>query len=229
MRYACLVGADRKTVKETELEELKEEEASQFISGYYYSKGFHYQTYKPELVLTDRTFLHYCLPVTERLYNDCLIHSVNFAMRHPWFTCREQVVRLMHKRMKKGDMSLAQEFKTESGVRINHMKDFFLDGSVSYSLEQVASYSREEGGVVQGFEAFLNQRLRGPGADMNEVIAVGMALGEEVPYTHAFTILAQSKDGNLIISDSAADLLGCWPAKPPGYGDKPPFKARRPD
>jgi hypothetical protein len=48
------------------------------------------------------------------------------------------VVRLMHKRMKKGDISLAQEFKTESGVRINHVRDFFLDGSISYSLEQVA-------------------------------------------------------------------------------------------
>ncbi len=44
----------------------------------------------------------------------------------------------MHKRMKKGDISLAQEFKTESGVRINHMRDFFTDGSISYSLEQVA-------------------------------------------------------------------------------------------
>jgi hypothetical protein len=64
----------------------------------------------------------------------------------------------------------------------------------------------------------------GPEADMDEVIAVGMALGEEVPYTHAVTILAQSKDNNLIISDSAADSLGCWPAKPPGFGDKPLFK-----
>ncbi len=32
------------------------------------------------------------------------------------------------------------------------------------------------------------------------------------------------KDDNLIISDSAADSLGCWPAKPPGFGDKPLFK-----
>jgi hypothetical protein len=51
-----------------------------------------------------------------------------------------------------------------------------------------------------------------------------MALGEEVPYTHAFTILNNPKDDNLIISDSAADSLGCWPSKPPGYGDKPLFK-----
>jgi hypothetical protein len=138
LRYACLVGADHKTSKKVDLEEIKQDEASKFISGYYYSKGFHYQSYKPELVKTDKSFLHYCLPVSERLYNDCLIHSVNFALRHPWFTCREQVVRLMHKRMKKGDIDQTRAFKTESGVRINHLKEFFLDGSVSYSIGQVA-------------------------------------------------------------------------------------------
>jgi hypothetical protein len=44
----------------------------------------------------------------------------------------------MFKRMRKGDIALAQEFKTQSGVRINHMKNFFLEGSATYSLEQVA-------------------------------------------------------------------------------------------
>ena len=62
----------------------------------------------------------------------------------------------MHKRMKKGDITIAEQLKTESGVRINHMKDFILDGNISYSLEQVAEFSREAGGVVQGVEFFLN-------------------------------------------------------------------------
>ncbi len=76
----------------------------------------------------------------------------------------------------------------------------------------------------QDLEAFLNLRLRGPEADLEEVIVGGMALGEEVPYAHAITILSLPKDTNLIFSDSAADTLACWPAKPPGYGDKPLFK-----
>jgi hypothetical protein len=59
---------------------------------------------------------------------------------------------------------------------------------------------------------------------MDAVIMVGMALGEEIPYTHAITLLTNPKDDNLIISDSAADSLGCWPGKPPGYGGKPIFK-----
>jgi hypothetical protein len=102
-----LVGADYKTSKEEELEELKEQEAASFSTGFYYSKGYHHQVFQPEKQPKDRSFLHYCLLPKERLFNDCLVHAVNFALRYPWFTCREQVVRLMCKRMKKGDISLA--------------------------------------------------------------------------------------------------------------------------
>jgi hypothetical protein len=41
----------------------------------------------------------------------------------------------MFKRMKKGDLSVAQQFKRDGGVRINHMQNFFLEDRVSYSLE----------------------------------------------------------------------------------------------
>ncbi len=104
------------------------------------------------------------------------------------------------------------------------MQNFFLEDRVSYSLEQEAQLIRDSGTLSQDLEAFLNLRLRGPEADLEEVIVVGTALGEEVPYAHAITILSHPKDSNLIISDSAADTLACWPAKPPGYGDKPLFK-----
>jgi len=80
--------------------------------------------------------------------------------------------------------------------------------------------------VEQLLEGFLNERLRGPEADLTEVIVVGIAVGEEVPYTHAVTVLAIPKTDSLLISDPAADTLACWPAKPPGYADKPLFKLR---
>jgi hypothetical protein len=40
LRYACLIAADHKNTKEADLEELKEEEADKFISGFYYTKGY---------------------------------------------------------------------------------------------------------------------------------------------------------------------------------------------
>lgn len=80
--------------------------------------------------------------------------------------------------------------------------------------------------MEQLFEAFLNERLRGSEADLKEVIVVGMAVGEEVPYTHAVTFLSLPKTDSLLVSDPAADSLACWPSKPSGYGDKPLFKLR---
>jgi hypothetical protein len=60
--------------------------------------------------------------------------------------------------------------------------------------------------MLFGLEEFLNQRLRGNEADLKEVIVVGMAVGEEVPYSHAVAILANNKDSNLLISDSSSAL-----------------------
>jgi hypothetical protein len=48
-----LLGADNKIAKKADLEELKEGETVSFTTGYYYSKAFRYQTYKPELIETD--------------------------------------------------------------------------------------------------------------------------------------------------------------------------------
>jgi hypothetical protein len=78
--------------------------------------------------------------------------------------------------------------------------------------------------MEQKLEAFLNQRMRGEESDLEEVIAVGMALGEEIPYTHAVAILAHDKDNTLIISDSAAETERYWPTKPAGLRDKTLFK-----
>jgi len=104
------------------------------------------------------------------------------------------------------------------------MQNFYLDGDISYSLEEVATFSRDKGGMLVGLEEFLHQRMMGEEADLNEVISIGMALGEEVPYSHAVTILANEKDSNLLFSDSHAALGSYWPSKPAGQRDKPFFK-----
>jgi hypothetical protein len=66
--------------------------------------------------------------------------------------------------------------------------------------------------------------MRGEDSDLNEVILIGMAVGEEVPYSHAIAILATEKDSNLLISDSHLPLGSYWPAKPVGQRDKSLFK-----
>ena len=68
--------------------------------------------------------------------NDCLVHAVNFALRYPWFTDREQVVRLMQLRCKEKRITVALD-KSRLGVSVEAMKRFFLFGSSAYSLRLV--------------------------------------------------------------------------------------------
>jgi hypothetical protein len=44
----------------------------------------------------------------------------------------------MAKRMKVGNLELAKELKKQGGVRVKHFQHFYLDGDISYSLEEVA-------------------------------------------------------------------------------------------
>lgn len=78
--------------------------------------------------------------------------------------------------------------------------------------------------MQQKLEKFLDNRLRAQTADLREIIVVGMAVGEEIPYTHATAILRSEKDANLIICDYQAETESYWPAKPSGLRDKPLFK-----
>jgi hypothetical protein len=105
-------------------------------------------------------------------------------------------------RMKVGDLERPKELKKEGGVRVKCFKDFYLDGDISYSLEEVICFSRDRGRMLEGLQEFLNHRMRGEDSDLNEVILIGMAVGEEVPYSHAVAILATENDSNLLISDS---------------------------
>lgn len=72
----------------------------------------------------------------DTLANDCLIHAINFALRFPHFTDREQVIRLAMKRLKK-TMEEAQVVKAETGVAVEAFKDFFLFGRTVYSLAAI--------------------------------------------------------------------------------------------
>jgi hypothetical protein len=81
--------------------------------------------------------------------NDCLVHVINYALRYPLFTDREQVVRLVMKRLK-STLEDAQLAKAESGVSIDAFKDFFLHGHTVYSLAPLTRMHtfQDEGNLV---------------------------------------------------------------------------------
>ena len=68
--------------------------------------------------------------------NDCLVHAVNFALRYPWLTDREQVLRLMQRRCHKTLQKVSRD-KKMFGVPIEAFQEFFLFGSSAYSLRKI--------------------------------------------------------------------------------------------
>ena len=96
-------------------------------------------------------FSHSCLKLDA---NDCLVHAVNFALRHPWFTDREQIVRLMQKRCKETIPKAIQQ-KGSLGVSVSAMKDFFILGSAAYSLSKHMTLRLADGPIVTA----LRQRV----------------------------------------------------------------------
>ena len=57
--------------------------------------------------------------------NDCLIHSVNFALRCPWFVAREQVVKLMASNSKKS-LEKVQNQKVRGGPTPQQFRNFAI-------------------------------------------------------------------------------------------------------
>lgn len=79
------------------------------------------------------------MPISAK-YNDCLVHAVNCALRFPWFRTRQQVLRLMKRRMKQKLIDV-EATKVEQGVPFRVMRDFYLlkngakKRNISYSLK----------------------------------------------------------------------------------------------
>ena len=70
---------------------------------------------------------------------DCVPKTLNFALRCPFFTQREQVVRLINK-CGKMNVDQAKEQKIQGGVAMSQLKDFAIYDDRALSLERVAIF-----------------------------------------------------------------------------------------
>ena len=109
-RYNVLTGADEdQIVAAAQDPELRKTE--NFLNQWLYSKQYRKMEYKPEVLGTAVWFYE-----SSKLFgNDCLVHAVNYALRHPFFVHQEQVVRLMQKKLKH-TLKENQEKKVMGGV-----------------------------------------------------------------------------------------------------------------
>jgi len=98
-RYYTRIGADRSKMTKEEIMLLAKN--PKCVAGPLYGKRrFNHVTanakdYKNQEFFEDLVFTY---PEVNQDTNDCLVLAVNFALRHPLFTHRQQLIRLMQKR-----------------------------------------------------------------------------------------------------------------------------------
>jgi hypothetical protein len=179
-RYNVMAGADLADANLSEVEELRANKLT--TTGWLY--GRRPLVYDPEK-LTDAIFFFEC---ESALNTDCLVHAVNYALRYPFFVSRDQVLRLMGKRLKESP-SLVANRKSLGGVPPSAFVDFCVIDGQSLSLRLVETFKVEEGQGSNTLRAFVISRmLERP--QFSELIVVGSAQGAVVPYTHACTFVA---------------------------------------
>ena len=131
-----LVGAapeQMASMTEADLELLMEKDNKPYTVGWLYNHSDFKVIQEDASILTlPGTFLVGCFD-DEISTNDCVIHALNYALSHPWFTRREQVVRQIHKRLK-GTFEDAIKQKVRGGVTGKQLTQFALVGNEAWSL-----------------------------------------------------------------------------------------------
>jgi len=133
--YYTRIGADRSKLSKEDIETAKNN--PECTGGRLYKLRLYKHhagnaaTYPHQRFFEDTFF-----PVQEinEETNDCLPHAVNFALRHPLFTHRQQLVRLMQLRNHQ-TQEAAMVDKCKYGVPITAFQDFMLLGDSVYSLK----------------------------------------------------------------------------------------------
>ena len=192
MRYYTRVGADNQSKTREQIEELKSDKAIvKATTGHYYNKAYRNYVGKGEDVKKCKAYLS-----TEHEFpwigcsknsNDCLVHAVNFALRLPWFTCREQFVELMRKRCHETYETMVKD-KSYYGVPIAAMQKFFLFHNCAYSLKLLKTIVRGDS-HIKHLREFLQKNLGPNMVQYKEFVIVGQAEGVAAPYSHAYAVL----------------------------------------
>lgn len=128
-RYNVLLGAKPKLSKEAEeyVEEVKED----YTTGWLYGRKTRVLCYNPKLITGNIS--DYFHVENRKETNDCLVHAVNYALRCAFFVHREQVVRLMQKKLKI-TLEEARAKKVLGGVPIKAFSNFAVVNGEALSL-----------------------------------------------------------------------------------------------
>lgn len=95
-KFFTMVGADRSEMTVQERDLLAE--SPRMITGRLYGRRYYRHLEGDATQIVDQKFFtdtFFAYPDIDENTNDCLVHAVNYALRYPLFTDREQLVRLI--------------------------------------------------------------------------------------------------------------------------------------
>lgn len=163
---------------------------------------------------------HYFFPlnITEN-YNDCIIHAINFALRTPYFTRREDAMKIVqrNRRADKKYWEKVAEIKTLGGLNPNYLKHFYsTDDGRFLSLKMVSEYqdlsSTSSEQLLQTSRTYIEKE------DYNNVILVTYHQRQDWGhYNHAVTLLKYHYGNKttmlfLDVSNIAKGKIYDWPS-----------------
>ena len=120
---------------------------------------------------------------------DCIPKTLNFALRCPFFTHREQVVRLINKA---GRMSLesAEKQKIEGGVSMSQLYDFIIVEDRALTLLKMFKFNLPVGGSEHVLDYVKRKMLDSGDDNLNELLVVFHGTYIE-PFSHSAVFIAQ--------------------------------------
>jgi hypothetical protein len=109
-----------------------------FTQGFLY-RGYREQSFNPDRCYDLNEYFFEQPTPMGKLLNDCLVHSINYALRFPYFVDREQVGRLVMLKQNMTQEKMAAD-KKRGGVTMSAFKDFFLKDGKSFSAKLFAHF-----------------------------------------------------------------------------------------
>ena len=172
----------------------QEEEPATFTTGFLY-KDYRIVEYAPEKLLCPNQLIPaQQVNFADTMRNDCLTYTINQAVRHPFFTKREQVQNLWATNAKKS-LAVVNERKVEKGVSFGAFRDFFvkedkINGDKVYSVEVVAQFDGRNSNAAEFVKQFVKKNMIESNEHKQIVVTCSKWVNREV-LSHAGTFLRQ--------------------------------------
>jgi len=212
-----ITGAPDQPITEQEQAQIQFdlETIKRFFEGPFYLTH-NQQVYDPSLLKLNQKRCFNVFGLQSGDEADCLINAFNYLIGEPYFTHREQIMRLLNRKTHK-TIDRLRDMRISQGVPATAFKDMGVHEGLAYSLVEVITTDQTSYHWL--INTLFKQMMLGPDAVYDRVIVAGLFMVDGVARTHAFTCIVHKGKGKKIkIYDSLFKNLRWYPKDQTGLG-----------